>query len=92
MRKRIVPIDVEGIDTISGMLSAFNNTSFQSRNLARCVEIFTKMLEDPDEPTIFLGLAGAMVPAGMKKVVSTMVKRKMVDVVVARARRRPGRN
>jgi len=77
-----VPIDVEGIDTISGMLSAFNNTSFQSRNLASCVQIFTKMLEDPDKPTIFLGLAGAMIPAGMKKVVSTMVKRKMVNVVV----------
>lgn len=82
LKKRIVPIDIEGIDTISGMLSAFNNTSFQSRNLARCVEIFTKMLEDPDEPTIFLGLAGAMIPAGMKKVISTMVKRKMVDVIV----------
>ena len=82
LKKRIVPIDIEGIDTISGMLSAFNNTSFQSRNLARCVEIFTRMLEDPDEPTIFLGLAGAMIPAGMKKVISTMVKRKMVDVIV----------
>ena len=82
MKKRIVPIDIEGIDTISGMLSAFHNTSFQSRNLARCVEIFKKMLEDPDEPTIFLGLAGAMIPAGMKKVISTMVKRKMVDVII----------
>jgi len=82
LKKRIVPIDVERIDTISEMLSAFNNTSFQSRNLARCVEIFKKMLEDPDEPTIFLGLSGAMIPAGMKKVISTMVKRKMVNVIV----------
>jgi len=81
-KERIVPIDIEGIDTISGILTAFNNTSFQSRNLARCVEILTKMLEDPDDPTIFLGLAGAMIPAGMKKVISTMVKRKMVDVIV----------
>lgn len=80
--KRIIPIDIEGINTISGMLSAFHDTSFQSRNLARCVEIFKKMLEDPDEPTVFLGLAGAMIPAGMKKVISTMVKRKMVDVIV----------
>jgi len=82
LKKRIVPIDIEGIDTISGMLSAFSNTSFQSRNLARCVEIFTKMLEDPDEPTIFMGLAGAMIPAGMKRVISTLVKRKVVDVIV----------
>lgn len=82
LKKKIEPIDIEEIDTVSGMLSAFNNTSFQSRNLARCVEIFTRMLQDPDEPTIFLGLAGAMIPAGMKKVISTMVKRKMVDVIV----------
>jgi len=82
LKKRIIPIDIEGINTISGMLSAFNETSFQSRNLAQCVEIFTKMLEDPDEPTIFLGLAGAMIPAGMRKVISTMVKRKMVNVIV----------
>jgi deoxyhypusine synthase len=82
LKKRIVPIDIEKTDNISGMLAAFNNTSFQSRNLAQCAEIFTKMLEDPDEPTIFLGLAGAMVPAGMKKVISTMVKRKMVNVIV----------
>jgi deoxyhypusine synthase len=81
-KERIVPIDIEEIDSVSGMLSAFNNTSFQSRNLARCVEIFTKMLEDPDNPTVFLGLAGAMVPAGMKKVISTMVKKKMVNVIV----------
>lgn len=82
LKERIAPVDVEGIDTVSGMLSAFGNTSFQSRNLSRCVEIFVRMLEDPDEPTIFLGLAGAMIPAGMKKVISTMVKRKMVDVIV----------
>jgi len=82
LEERIIPIDIERIDTISGMLSAFNNTSFQSRSLARCVEIFVKMLEDHDEPTIFLGLAGAMIPAGMKKVISTMVKRKMVNAIV----------
>jgi deoxyhypusine synthase len=34
-------------------------------------------------PTIFLGMAGAMVPAGMKGVVSTMAKRNMVDVIVS---------
>jgi deoxyhypusine synthase len=41
------------------------------------------MLEDAKRPTVFLGLAGAMVPAGMKGVISTMVKRNMVDVIVS---------
>jgi len=82
LRDRIVPIDVEKINGISDLLSGFNATSFQSRNLARCVEIYVDMLKDPDDPTIFLGLAGAMIPAGMKKVISVMIRRGLVDVIV----------
>jgi deoxyhypusine synthase len=65
------------------LLRAFDWTSFQSRTLARCVDIFVSMLEDPQRPTVFCGLAGAMVPAGMKSVVSTMVKRNLIDVIVS---------
>jgi len=48
-----------------------------------CANIFVEMLEDPVRPTIFLGFAGAMVPAGMKGIVTTMVRRNMVDVIVS---------
>ena len=82
LKDRIVPIDIEKINGISDLLRGFNATSFQSRNLARCVEIYVDMLKDPDDPTIFLGLAGAMIPAGMKKVISVMIRRGMVDVIV----------
>lgn len=83
LKEPIRPIDLEKIQTISELLSAFNWTSFQSRTLARCADIFVAMLEDPRRPTIFLGLAGAMVPAGMKGVIATMVKRNMVDIIVS---------
>jgi len=83
LKKRVEPIDVEKTNSISEMLSAFNNTSFQSRNLARCADIYVKMLQDPARPTIFLGMAGAIIPAGMKKVISTLVKKGMVDVIVS---------
>jgi deoxyhypusine synthase len=83
LKERIKTIDLEAIQTISELLEAFNWTSFQSRTLAKCANIFVKMLEDPDRPTLFLGLAGAMVPAGMKGIVSTMIKRKMTDVIVS---------
>jgi len=78
----VMPIDVEKTETVSEILNAFNDTSFQSRNLAKCVEIFVRMLKDSDKPTIFLGLTGAMIPAGMKKVISTMVRKRMVHVIV----------
>jgi deoxyhypusine synthase len=41
------------------------------------------MLEDRKRPTVFFGLAGAMVPSGMNGVVSTMVRRNMIDVIVS---------
>ncbi|MCK4952697.1 deoxyhypusine synthase family protein [Candidatus Bathyarchaeota archaeon] len=79
----MIPLDLEKIQTISELLEAFNRTSFQSRTLARCANILVAMLEDPKRPTVFFGLAGAMVPAGMKGVVSTMVRRNMIDVIVS---------
>ncbi|MDQ1280415.1 MAG: Deoxyhypusine synthase [Thermoproteota archaeon] len=83
LKEPIRPINLEKIRTISELLEAFSRTSFQSRTLAACADIYVSMLEDKDRPTIFLGLAGAMVPAGMKGVVSTMVKKNMVDVIVS---------
>ena len=79
----VEPLDLENLSTVSELLRAFSRTSFQSRNLAGCVEVFISMLEDRDRPTIFLGLAGAMVPAGMGGVIVTLVRRRMVDVIVS---------
>jgi deoxyhypusine synthase len=83
LKEAVEAFDLEKIQTVSELLDAFNRTSFQSRTLAMCANIFVEMLEDPERPTIFLGFAGAMVPAGMKGVVTTMVRRNMIDVIVS---------
>ena len=83
LKKKIDHVDLRKVSTISEMLNAYSGASFQSRTLAECVKTFLAMLKDKDRPTIFFGLAGAMVPAGMKKVVSLMVIEKMVDVIVS---------
>jgi len=83
LKDTIESLDLEKLSTISELLNAFGRTSFQSRNLSACAEIFVSMLKDKDRPTIFLGLAGAMVPAGMGGVVVTLVKKRMVDVIVS---------
>ncbi len=83
LKDAIEPLDLEKVNTVSELLDAFTRTSFQSRNLAACAEVFVSMLKDKDRPTIFLGLAGAMVPAGMGGVVVTLVRRGMVDVIVS---------
>lgn len=76
-------IDLTKVSKISDILNGFQKTSYQSRTLAYCAEIYKAMLEDPKRPTIFFGLAGAMVPAGMKKVISLLVEKKMIDVLVS---------
>ena len=83
LQKKISHIDMAETSTVSGILEAFKGTSYQSRTLARCYDVYKEMLEDPKRPIIFLGLAGAMVPAGMKKLISLLVKKRMVDVIVS---------
>lgn len=83
LKERIGHIDLRKISTVSDMLAAYRGSSFQSRTLAKCADIFSAMLSDREKLTIFLGLAGAMIPAGMKKVISLMVVEKMIDVIVS---------
>ena len=83
LKKRVEHVDLRKISTISDMLTAYRGSSFQSRTLAECAVTFSSMLKDKARPTIFLGLAGAMVPAGMKKVISLMVMENMIDVIVS---------
>ncbi|MFX0163128.1 MAG: deoxyhypusine synthase family protein [Candidatus Hodarchaeota archaeon] len=69
--------------SIGDLLNNFHNSSFQSRNLAYCLDVYEKMLSDNDRTTIFLGLAGAMIPGGMKQVIIKMIEEKLVDVIVS---------
>ncbi|HCG72348.1 MAG TPA: deoxyhypusine synthase, partial [Nitrospina sp.] len=45
----------------------------QARNLGQCAQIFGKMLQDDERPTIILGLAGPLIAAGLRKVIRDMV-------------------
>ncbi len=75
----------DGISTssISDLIESFRGTAFQSRNLARCFDVMLSMLQDSDRPTVFLALAGAMVPGGLRKTVRDMIDLSMVDVLVS---------
>lgn len=64
----------------SDILRLFGGTSFQSRKLNRAYEIYQNMLKD-DDCTIFLGLAGAMVPAGQGELIANLIRERMVDVI-----------
>ena len=66
--------------SVPDILRLFGGTSFQSRKLNRAYEIYQNMLKD-DDCTIFLGLAGAMIPAGQGELIAHLIRERMIDVI-----------
>jgi deoxyhypusine synthase len=65
------------------IINSFNGTAFQSRNFAKCLRVMLDMLQDPERPIIFLALAGAMVPGGLRMTLRNMIDLRMIDVLVS---------
>ena len=82
LRNKIRHINLKKDKGVSRIIEAFNSTSYQSRNLAKCLSVFKAMLAD-EQAVIFFGLSGAMVPGGMKTVVRDMIELNMIDVLVS---------
>jgi deoxyhypusine synthase len=79
----VVPVDIRKIHGMGDLLEAFQRTSIQARNLGRCFQVWKNMLTDPKRPTIFLGLSGPLIAAGLRSVIREMVELGLVDVVVS---------
>jgi len=69
-------------DNVAELLKGMASCGFQGRNLGESLRVWKEMLTD-DECTIFFGLSGAMLPAGMQKVLIELARRHYIDVVVS---------
>lgn len=67
---------------VTALLESMSRTGFQGRKLGESLGIWTRMIRDPD-CTIFMGLSGAMIPAGMQSVLIELVKHHYIDVLVS---------
>jgi len=67
--------------TVSELVEAFSGCAFGAGRLFEAVDIYREMVKDT-ECTKFFGLAGAMVPAGMRQVVSGMIRDREIDILV----------
>lgn len=76
-------IDLEKEKTIVDLVNAFKGASIQARNIGEAAEVFENMLTDKERPTIFLGLAGPLIAAGLRKVIRDMIEYNLVDVIVS---------
>ena len=78
----VVPFPITDRVTAAELMERMAGTSFQARQLAAAGRIWARMLADP-ETTVFLGIAGALVPAGMRPVLTYLVEHRLVDCVVS---------
>ena len=76
-------MDVTRSRGLGDLLTQFQRSSVQARNLGRCLEVWENALTDPKRPTILLGLAGPLIAAGQRKVLRDLVEWGVVDVVVS---------
>jgi deoxyhypusine synthase len=55
--------------------------SYQGRELGRALHVFDRMLET--RTVIFLALAGAMIPAGMRGLIVDLIENRLIDGIVS---------
>ncbi len=67
--------------TAAQLVEAMGGTAFQARNLAEAASVWSRMLED--DVVIMFGLAGALVPGGMRKVIAYLIENRLIDVLVS---------
>jgi deoxyhypusine synthase len=67
--------------TVGELAEAYANAGVGARCLSEAVDLTSEMLGREDT-TVFLGLAGAMVPTGMRRVVTDLVRDGYVDALV----------
>lgn len=77
------PVRLKAGKTVRELVEDMQEMSMQARNLGTCAGILRDMLEDPERPTVFLGLAGPLIAAGLRRVLRDLVAEGIVDVVVS---------
>ncbi len=67
--------------TVSQLMDSLKDCAFGAGRLSDAVDIYREMVSDR-ECTKFFGLAGAMVPAGMRQIISDLIRDRDIDILV----------
>src|SRR6187397_2963653 len=74
------PVQVDRDRSVAGLLEKMEGTGFGGRQLAESHRIWLDMLGD--NTTITMAASGALIPAGMRRLLAYVVKNRFVDVLV----------
>jgi deoxyhypusine synthase len=81
LKEAVKHIDIKAFNAIP-IITQFEKTAFQAKNLSRACEIYEKMLKDRS-CAVILCLSGSLFSAGLKKIVYDMVENNMVDIIIS---------
>ncbi len=79
--KPIIQARIESNMSVSQLVDSLAGCGFGAGRLSEAVEIYREMVNDT-ECTKFFGLAGAMVPAGMRNIISDLIRNREIDILV----------
>ena len=83
LREPVVPMKLQPGMTVNQLVQEFGNSGcFGAGRLSSACDIFERMARD-EECTVFLAVAGAVVPAGLRRVIADLIRKKLVDVLVS---------
>ena len=68
--------------SVDELVKQLKSTAFNARKLSEAIDLLEEMIRDKD-CVKFLGLSGALVPAGMRSCIVEMIKNKWVDIIVS---------
>ena len=74
------PVQVDRDRSVAGLLEKMEGTGFGGRQLAEAHRIWLDMLGD--NTTIMVTGSGALIPAGMRRLLAYVIKNRFVDVLV----------
>ncbi len=78
--KEVKGVEIGTHTSVEELVAGLRGCAFGAGRLAKAVDIYEEMLNE--ETTKFLGVAGALVPAGMRSILAELVRERYVDVVV----------
>ena len=81
LTKPTQPLQIDRDRSVPGLLDKMEHISFQGRNLAIAHQVWLQMLQE--NAVVMMGLGGALVPAGMRRLVAYLIKNRCIDVLVA---------
>ncbi|MCJ7507652.1 MAG: deoxyhypusine synthase [candidate division Zixibacteria bacterium] len=75
------PFEVRSDSRADDVVERMGKISFQGRNLSTALSIWKEMLKE--DMVIFLGLAGAMIPGGLRKILVYLIENRLIDCLVS---------